>query len=246
MIFDVRSVKILLLVLVCLYHVYYLIYLCLKMPVRTTQCQLKKATSGIFLRSYRMCCRRGKIGKIRTEIRNSELGSILFTEAHKSVALCYTQWLMWLNKKPEAISFSSWLKQGWPWHRMWREWVKSFQKNSWSSEEQTNKTTQKNKPNQFKNRRILEKKCLITMPASFEMLFEGFRLSDSFKMSFIHHPSRQSLLVMSTKHFSTRLVLPAGRQYGISTRDCTGTWKDFFSAILTCWVALEKLLLSKP
>lgn len=101
----------------------------------------------------------------------------------------------------------------------------------------------KNKPNQLKNSSILEKKCLITMPASFKMLFEGFGLSDSSKIS---SSWRQSLLVMSTKHFSMWLVLPAGRQYGISTRDCTGTWKDLFSTILTCWVALEKLLLSKP
>lgn len=45
------------------------------------------------------------------------------------------------------------------------------------------KKTPKNKPNQLKNSRILEKKCLITMPASFRMLFEGFRLSDSSKIS---------------------------------------------------------------
>lgn len=166
------------------------------------QCQLNKGKSGIFLRSYRMCWNRGKIGKISTDIRNSELGSIWkYSFTLKPINLlpektcwnldqsaaekrpCATQWLVWLNKEPEAISFSSWLQQGWLWHRMWREQVKSLQKNSWSSEEQQKKTKPKNKPNQLKNSRILEKKCLITMSASFEMLFEGFGLSDSSKIS---------------------------------------------------------------
>lgn len=40
------------------------------------QRQLNKAKSGIFLRSYRVCCNRGKMGKISTEIPKSELGSI--------------------------------------------------------------------------------------------------------------------------------------------------------------------------
>lgn len=169
---------------------YYLIYLCLKMPVWTMQHQLNKAKSGIFLRSYRMCYNSRKMGKISTEIPKSELGSIWkysfiltpinlllektgwnLDQSAAEKRPCATQWLVWLNKEPEAISFSSWLQWGRPWHRIWREWVKSLQKNSWSSEEQ--EKNPKNKPNQLKNSKILEKKCLITMPASFEMLFWG-------------------------------------------------------------------------
>lgn len=40
-----------------------------------------------------MCCNRGKIGKISTEILNfgtrNHLKIFLYTEDHKSVALCY-------------------------------------------------------------------------------------------------------------------------------------------------------------
>lgn len=176
MIFNVSSVKILLLVLVCLYHVYYIIYLCLKTPVWTMQCQLNKAKSGIFLRSYRMCWNRGEIGKISTDIRNSELGSIWkYSFTLKPINLlpektcwnldqsaaekrpCATQWLVWLNKEPEAISFSSWLQQGWLWHRMWRERVKSLQKNSWSSEEQQKKPNQKTNPTSLRTVGFLRK-----------------------------------------------------------------------------------------
>lgn len=151
---------------------------------------------------------------------------------------CAIQWPTWLNKEPEEILFSSWLELRWLWHRTWRDQVKSLQKNSWSSEKKRNRREKKKKKKKscLRTVKIFQKKCLITMPASFEMLFQGFRLSDSSKIS---SSWGQSLLVMSIKHFSMRFVLPTGRQYDISTRDCTGTWQDLFSTILTCWVTLK-------
>lgn len=152
MMFNVSSVTILL-VLVCLYHVYYITHLCLKMPV-WTQCQLNKATSGIFLRSYRMCCNRGKIGKISTEICNFEPGNLKTSEnipLHWSSQFCClvlpSDWCG-STKSQRPFHFILVYNRV-AWHRMWREWVKSLQKNSWSSEEQRKKkekTKTKTKP----------------------------------------------------------------------------------------------------
>lgn len=64
---------------------------------------------------------------------------------------------------------------------------------------------------------------MITMLASSEMLVWSFRLPK---------PSQDVSITMKLslcwfiKHFSMWLILPAGRQYGMAMRDCTGLQEE--------------------
>lgn len=79
------------------------------------------------------------------------------------------------------------------------------------------------------------------MPASAERWFQGFRHSDSSRIS---SAWGQPLLVMSIKHFSIWFFLPVGGSMAYRVENCTGSQEDFFSAVMTFWVILENALLS--
>lgn len=168
---------------------------------------------------------------------------------------CATWWLIWL-KEPQGISCSSWLEVGRLWYRMWKEWVKSLQKNSWSPGKKKKKKGEKtnHQKTQLKNRKTDEKKCLITIPVSFKMLCWAFRLSDSSKIPLSWG---QSLLVMSIKHFSLWCLLPVGRQYGIYQPEpvqelervysqprwpAGSLWRSYFSLCLSVFIGKRRIM----